>query len=251
MKEQDLNKHLDNIIIKGLIREAQQDDADFEAAMRKISDEDFERIVGCHTYAKPKEVCLSYDMQSPDSHSIAHDMDLLKSRSMTDDFDSISEWGAETTQQKKSENAKRKLLKPWLVSTVAAVAVILIVLIPTLNYMNNMEGKLCDSALYASEYFISPARGGFDVATASTEEIEKELPALEASYKELGIPASGADIEEVYEFEEAGWNLAVAYLRLHKKSNAVAVLQVLAYGDYPHGDTGLNEHCAELLKSLK
>ena len=46
MKEQDLNKHLDNIIIKGLIREAQQDDADLAAAIRKISDEDFERIVG-------------------------------------------------------------------------------------------------------------------------------------------------------------------------------------------------------------
>ena len=44
MKEQDLNKHIDNIIIKGLIREAQQDDADLEAAIRKISDEDFERI---------------------------------------------------------------------------------------------------------------------------------------------------------------------------------------------------------------
>lgn len=242
MKEQDLNKHLDNIIIKGLIREAQQDDADLEAAMRKISDEDFERIVGSHSYAEveknkvccsklpPKSVCMDWDITS----------DL-----------SFEENNFETPQPKKSKNAKRKLLMPWLVSTVAAVAVILIVLIPTVHYMNNMEGKLCDSALYASEYFISPARGGFDVATASTEEIEKELPSLEARYKELATPGKTADIEVVYEFEEAGWNLAVAYLRLHKKSDAVAVLQVLAYGDYPHGDTGINEHCAELLKYLK
>lgn len=202
MKEQDLNKHLDNIIIKGLIREAQQDDADLEAAIRKISDEDFERIVG-------------------------------------------------RERRKITKFPKRKLLQPWLVSTVAAVVVILIVLIPTVTYMNNMDGKLCDSALYASEYFISPARGGFDVATASTEEIEKELPSLEAQYKELATPGKNVDKEMVYEFEEAGWNLAVAYLRLHKKNDAVAVLQVLAYGDYPHGDTGINEHCAELLKYLK
>ena len=54
MKEQDLNKHLDNIIIKGLIREAQQDDADLEAAIRKISDADFERIVGHERQKKKK-----------------------------------------------------------------------------------------------------------------------------------------------------------------------------------------------------
>ena len=41
MKEKDLDKCLDNLIIKGLIREAEQDNADFEVAMRKISDEDF------------------------------------------------------------------------------------------------------------------------------------------------------------------------------------------------------------------
>lgn len=44
-KEKDLDKHLDNLIIDGLIKEAEQDNADFEAAMRNISDDDFESII--------------------------------------------------------------------------------------------------------------------------------------------------------------------------------------------------------------
>lgn len=40
-----MDKHLDNLIIDGLIKEAEQDNADFEAAMRNISDDDFESII--------------------------------------------------------------------------------------------------------------------------------------------------------------------------------------------------------------
>lgn len=41
----ELNEQLDNLIIHGLIQEAEQDDADFEAAMRLIGDADFDGIV--------------------------------------------------------------------------------------------------------------------------------------------------------------------------------------------------------------
>ena len=41
MKEEDLKKNLDKIIIDGLIKEAEQENADFEAAMKKMSNEDF------------------------------------------------------------------------------------------------------------------------------------------------------------------------------------------------------------------
>ncbi|MDE6691866.1 MAG: hypothetical protein K2K05_00595 [Muribaculaceae bacterium] len=45
MKEKDLEKNLDNFIIDGLIKEAELDDAYFEAAMRKMSDEEFDEGV--------------------------------------------------------------------------------------------------------------------------------------------------------------------------------------------------------------
>ena len=42
MKEKDLDKNLENIIIDGLIKEAEQENADFAAEMRKMSKEEFE-----------------------------------------------------------------------------------------------------------------------------------------------------------------------------------------------------------------
>lgn len=45
MKEKDLDKCLDNLIIKGLIREAEQDNADFEVAMLNMSDDDFLTLI--------------------------------------------------------------------------------------------------------------------------------------------------------------------------------------------------------------
>ena len=51
MKEKDLEKMLDSMIVDGLIKEAEQDNADFEYAMSKISEEDFDEIVGVPEYA--------------------------------------------------------------------------------------------------------------------------------------------------------------------------------------------------------
>ena len=41
MKEEDIDRIIDNMITEGLIKEGEQDNADFEAALRNMSDEDF------------------------------------------------------------------------------------------------------------------------------------------------------------------------------------------------------------------
>ncbi len=46
MKEKDFEKCLDNLIIDGLIKESEQDNAEFEAAVRNMSDEDFLQLIG-------------------------------------------------------------------------------------------------------------------------------------------------------------------------------------------------------------
>ena len=48
MKEKDLDKNLENIIIDGLIKEAEQENADFAAEMRKMSEEEFESLPEKH-----------------------------------------------------------------------------------------------------------------------------------------------------------------------------------------------------------
>ncbi len=197
MKEKDLDKNLDKIIIEGLIKEAEQDSADFAVAMRKISDKDFEAIV--------RESGLR-------------------------------------THKKKKMNFRR--FRPWLISAISAAAVILIVLIPSFNSMN---ARLCDSALYMSEVYITPAKGGFDVSTATDEQIRKELPALEERY-EASIVMDGESTTYTADFKDAGWTLAVAYLKLHKKGDAVRVLKTL---ESQTNGTLFGDHCAKLLRQLE
>lgn len=191
MKEKDLEKNLDNLIIDGLIKEAEQDNADFEAAMRKLSDEEFDELIN-------KPIRKKYS------------------------------W---------------KIFRPWVTSAVAAAAVVLIVLIPSINSMN---GKLCDSVLYASESFLTPSKGGFDVTKASVEELKKELPNLESRYKEC-IKVDGKFTHYTDDLREAGWDLTIAYLKLHKKKDAVKVLKELSaqFSGTPFGD-----HCKKMIDQL-
>ena len=190
MKEKDLDKHLDNLIIDGLIKEAEQDNADFEAAMRKMSDEEFEEL----NQFKPK-----------------------------------SKW---------------QVFRPWITSAVAAAAVILIVLIPSINTMN---GKLCDSALYASQAYMTPSKGGLDISSSSIEEIKDELPNLISRYNVCLDEIKRSRAHYSPDLQEAGWDLTLAYLKLHKKGDAVKVLKVLSvqYNGTPFGD-----HCQKMIDQL-
>lgn len=205
MKEKDLEKMLDSIIVDGLIKEAEQDNADLFHAMKKISDEDFDEIVRVPEYAEERvcaamgaepAMCAEPAEYSPAAASVP-----------------VPEPQQETPVIVKSK--KRFSIKPWIYSISAAAAILACVLVPAYNSMNN---KLCDGALLASNQYIVPARGGFDVGSATTEEIKTELPNLEKNYSQA------ADDEEM---REAGWTLVQAYLKLHKKGDAVKVLKEL------------------------
>lgn len=123
------------------------------------------------------------------------------------------------------------------------MAVILIVLVPSINSMN---GRLCESALYMSADYITAPMGSFDVSSASPEQIRAELPAMEQRYQEA-LNTVDKSTPQSEELSEAGWTLAVAYLRLHKKGDAVKVLKELRMRE---GDTPLGRHCARLLEQL-
>ena len=55
MKEEDIDRIIDNMITEGLIKEGEQDNADFEAALRNMSDEDFLAMI-YEARPQPKEM---------------------------------------------------------------------------------------------------------------------------------------------------------------------------------------------------
>lgn len=195
MKEKDLEKMLDSMIVDGLIKESEQDNADFEYAMSKISEEDFDEIVKVPEYADERvcaEMCADNEGYRPSA--------------------------ASEIQQKTPvllQGKKRFSIKPWIYSLSTAAAILVCVLVPAYNMMNN---KLCDSALIASSSYMTSTKGGFDVNNATKDQIKAELTNLETNY------IQAADDEEK---REAGWNLVQAYLKLHKKGDAIKVLKEL------------------------
>ena len=226
MKEKDLEKNLDNLIIDGLIKEAEQDNADFEAAMRKLSDEEFEELIYEPAYVYADENRAS-EMITP---SIAQDMDFSENRQVP-------------LRPLATKKSKWKVFRPWITSAVAAAAVVLIILIPSINAMN---GKLCDSALYASTEYITSSRSASEVNGLSDDQLKATLPILEKRYNDC-IKEKGKLTYYTDDLKEAGWDLSLAYLRLHKKGDAIKVLNVLAkqYKGTPFGN-----HCQKIINQL-
>ena len=247
MKEKDLDKNLENIIIDGLIKEAEQENADFAAEMRKMSDEEFEDMVREPAYADYEDNDVRYSsvdevMVSP---MAASHMAVADTAMPFDDFDDSndSEKARKPAAASKPRINRFKMLRPWITAAVSAAAVILIVLIPSINSMN---AKLCDSALYMSEAYITAPKGGFDISSATTEQIKEELPNLERQYQST-IEKDGKLVYYRDGFQDAGWTLAVAYLKLHKKSDAIKVLKTL---ESQTQGTPFGNHCKELLRQL-
>lgn len=227
MKEKDLDKHLDNLIIDGLIKEAEQDNADFEAAMRKMNDEEFEKLIYEPAYADTDEE-RTFEMVAA---SVAADLDM--------------DYLEKQRRQKPvvAQKSKWQVFRPWIASAVAAAAIVLGVLIPSVNAMN---GKLCDSALYASNAYITSSRSASEINGLSDGQLKSKLPELEKRYKEC-VKEDGKFTYYTDDLREAGWDLTLAYLRLHKKGDAVQVLKVLSaqFNGTPFGD-----HCQKMIDQL-
>lgn len=262
MKEKDLEKNLDNLIINGLIKEAEQDNADFEVAMLHMSDEEFAKIVKEPSTTELHHAQLSTSFSHVDECKVFPSI-VLKATIDEDnevvlnniDGDvEVTDKAAEHMAEGFAEPAplplpavKKKNLwrsfRPWISAAITAAAVVLIVLIPSINTMN---GKLCDAALYASAPYITANKGEFDVSSVSIDELKTELPALEARYKE-SIKEYGKFSYYTDDLRVAGWDLTVAYLKLHKKRKAVEILKVLTE---QYKDTTFGNHCKTILQQL-
>ncbi len=228
MKKKELDDNLEYIIIDGLIKEAEQDGADFAAAMRLMSDEEFEDMVMEPMGAFHNNNNMECKSVSP----IYNRYSMLPPSQDEEDYDDYGqiETVASTSAEVVKPEASRRW-RPWILAGVCAVAVILTAIISGINIMN---GRLCDSALYMSEMYVTT-----DVRALTKEQIKEELPALEGRFE--SAPAGSE------ESVSAGWELTVAYLKLHRKGDAVRVLGIL---QSETEGSPMGDQCAALLKLL-
>lgn len=270
MKEKDLNKHIDKIIIDGLIKEARQENLDFQAAMSRMTNEDFlELIMGEEPVKKEPDIYVTAsnqlwlpikEEQNEEVPEVQEDRNLsldlpfphnaLKASALM--FDDVVELKEERVEPVDSEKDSQKVsfstnlrkFIPWIYAAIVAAACILAIVIPTVNSANR---KLCDSALMLSQSYLSVSKSSTEIANASVEEIKRKLPELENAYKSC-IMHDGKFTFYSPGLQEAGWDLTLAYLKLHKKGKALEVLRVLAK---QNKDTPFGLHCEYLILQLE
>ncbi|MDE6479372.1 MAG: hypothetical protein K2L45_03805 [Muribaculaceae bacterium] len=262
MKEKDLEKCLDNLIIKGLIQEAEQDNAEFEAAMREMSDEDFLSLI-CETseVSTDSGILAEKNIVLARKDSVAMSSDIAFSMSGEFEDNSSDYWDffgiPEEEHIPEKPEMRQRGWKIWAGAIASVAAILLLVFIPA---HREMDSRLCESALLASEAYMGPSRGGGDILTMPKEEVKAMLPELERQFsaslkRDEGIrymeTPENKDSEYYLMFsdpQEAGLALAHAYLRLNMKEKAIEVLRQLSD---EYGDSEFEDHCKKLLEILE
>ncbi|MDE7347173.1 MAG: hypothetical protein K2N48_10610 [Muribaculaceae bacterium] len=265
MKEKDLKKCLDNLIINGLIQEAEQDNTEFETAMREMSDEDFLALI-YDTADEPIAASFSptYTSTNMDTEFISNKessvMPIAPNRDMLTHANRVSyewnEWDAPAPLNKTKFPTLNKGWKIWTAAIASVAAILLIVFVPA--HMD-MDSRLCESALLASEAYGTPSRG-IDIPSMRNDEVKAMLPELEKEYYISIKDAKGIVVEETGENEdnsyyiehftpqEAGTDLLQAYLKLGKKDKAIELLHEL---EGINDDPDLKEYCRKMLEILE
>lgn len=257
MKEEVLDRYIDSLIIDGLIKESEQDNADFENAMRTMSDDAFyDIILGLNPvdkvnseehelYDEPKsakdECC--YSMIVPDGEDSIVSESALNMHYRLGRRCSSNQpitYASEPDFEEKDKKSLWHRVRPWIISAFCAAAVITAVIITVNNHIN---ARLCDNALYISEAYINQENLYIPTQQMPLDKVESELPALEQyyeSYRQQNVAS--------VDLQRAGCELATAYLRLHKRSDAVKVLNDLAE---QFKGTDFGTQCATLVKILE
>lgn len=262
MKEKDFEKCLDNIIIDGLIKEAEQDNADFEIAMREMTDEDFlaliyngvSRHVAASINKNASEPVYKELIFEEGEIQLSHSpIRRTKGKILTECSPFVEDGFADNSIPKTETRAR--MWKPWIAAIASAAAILLIILLPGYYSMNS---RLCESALIASSSFVTPSRG-IEISSMTKDEIKELLPELIMQYEaSMGQEESinrnedSHDESSGYYFVakdpmEAGLDLVQAYLKLNERGKAIEILTQLSH---KYGDSEFGDQCKKLLDIL-
>lgn len=261
MKEKDLEKCLDNLIIKGLIREAEQDNAEFETALRNMSEEDFLALV-YDAAEQPKEIGIFSENDMVFATEEYKEMPSEVSYSISE---GLAGYTAEKPRVCASQakfymhsatSSGTKGWKIWATAIASVAAILLIVLIPAYR---EMDSRLCENALLASETYRGQSRG-IEISAMQDDEVKTMLPELERQFHVSQEQAETPVLDKVPEsdgmdyytaavgLEEAGMDLVQAYLKLGKKEQAIEVLHELAANN---DNPDFREFCQKMLEILE
>ncbi len=122
---------------------------------------------------------------------------------------------------KSNKKSKGFAIRSWIWQVASIAAVVIIAFTVVFNIERHARNSI-DNAIYICAD-ISPdlARSGgevLDITSMNDEELRTNLPLLVANYNSS---------ESTYELADNGYTLAMAYLRLHDRDNAKAILQQL------------------------
>ncbi len=128
----------------------------------------------------------------------------------------------------------------------ASVAILLIIGVAVVFQVDRSSRNRLDNTLFAYNYVSTPSRDGehqaMDLAAMPTSEVKAAIPSLKLAYEN----APEDDLEEA---EQAGMTLAMAYLKIHDRKQARAVLEEMCqrFAD----DTEFTARCRNILNQLK
>ena len=152
----------------------------------------------------------------------------------------------------KAKPKKKKVLKfsPWLWSSMSAAAVIAIVVMISFNMINQSQLDLNNTQymaynIIAEHNFIPISRAGEnlvikDFSAISDEELNEKLPLYENAYHQAN---------EDLDIQEMGLNLAMIYLKLHNKDNALEILKELN-NKYKDSNTEFAQQCQNIINQI-
>lgn len=206
--------------VRGIYREAEQDNADFGHALKSISKEQLQRIMG----PRPK-VEMSEAISDKPLHR-----------------EQPSEQWRGATQSGTIALRAGMLARPWVAWATSMAAMIVVVFGMGLGFQRHADIRIMDN-VYAMNITEIPTefRGaeGVDFTEMNVDELKEYLPQLEEEYADSEV----GDQDNII----SGLQLSMVYIKLHKMSDAKDTLKKLA-ADYPNDPVG--DQARTILKQL-
>jgi hypothetical protein len=219
--------------VAGICREAEQDNIEFGAAMKRLTREQLQEIIG-------HRKLLDVDFPSPFGRAYGF------AEASADERVSACQGIPEEPHDfgiSDEFKPKRTKFKPWMWQ-VAAVAVLVVVVFIAIFQIEKRSQYKVDDAVYASAgEYVKCDNILIDINSLSDNELKDILPYLETWYRTAKDDSVIAD---------NGYTLALAYLRLHDRDNARTVLTELVNRfDGKEDYKGYTTKCKTILKLIQ
>lgn len=185
--------------LHGISREAEETDMEFGMAMKNISEQDLRRII-----------------KGTSAHSpiVAHASPIRARKIIT------------SANANAPHSAHRNNFMRERVGWISAIAAVIVIGLFTVIRVQRNASYAIDDMIVEYNYYPDMARGGdndtqySDLTNLSHDQLRDALPALQKAYRD-------APVDDTQEVQVSGMRLAMAYLMLHDRKQALYTLKEL------------------------